>query len=38
MDKFPVDAPIEKVLKSLEILGFALVREGNHKYGALRRA
>jgi predicted RNA binding protein YcfA (HicA-like mRNA interferase family) len=30
MDKFPVDAPIEKVLKSLEILGFALVREGNH--------
>ena len=30
MDKFPVDAPIEKVLKSLELLGFALVREGNH--------
>ena len=30
MDKFPVDAPIEKVLKSLEMLGFVLVREGNH--------
>jgi predicted RNA binding protein YcfA (HicA-like mRNA interferase family) len=30
MDKFPVDAPIEKVLRSLEMLGFALVREGNH--------
>ena len=30
MDKFPVDAPIEKVLKSLELLGFVLVREGNH--------
>ena len=30
MGKFPVDAPIEKVLKSLELLGFALVREGNH--------
>ena len=30
MDKFPVDAPIEKVLKSLEMLGFVLVRQGNH--------
>ena len=30
MGKFPVDAPIEKVVKSLELLGFALVRQGNH--------
>ena len=30
MDKFPVDAPIERVLKSFVLLGFALVREGNH--------
>jgi predicted RNA binding protein YcfA (HicA-like mRNA interferase family) len=30
MTKFPVDAPIRKVLKSLEALGFQVVREGNH--------
>jgi predicted RNA binding protein YcfA (HicA-like mRNA interferase family) len=30
MSKFPVDAPSYKVVKSLETLGFALVRQGNH--------
>jgi predicted RNA binding protein YcfA (HicA-like mRNA interferase family) len=30
MSKFPVDAPIRKVVKSFELLGFNLVREGNH--------
>jgi predicted RNA binding protein YcfA (HicA-like mRNA interferase family) len=30
MAKFPVDAPIEKVIKAFELLGFHLVREGNH--------
>ena len=30
MTKFPADAPIKKVIKTLELLGFALVREGNH--------
>ena len=30
MAKFPVDAPIRKVIKTLEQLGFQLVREGNH--------
>lgn len=30
MAKFPVDAPIERVIKALEILGFSLLREGNH--------
>jgi predicted RNA binding protein YcfA (HicA-like mRNA interferase family) len=30
MPKFPIDAPIRKVITSLEILGFSLVREGNH--------
>jgi len=30
MFKFPVDAPIRKVIKALENLGFQLVREGNH--------
>jgi len=30
MPKFPVDAPIEKVIKTLEKLGFRLIREGNH--------
>ena len=28
--KFPVDAPKHKVLKTLERLGFVIVREGNH--------
>ena len=30
MPRFPVDAPREKVIKALVILGFRLVREGNH--------
>ena len=30
MTKFPADAPIKKVIKALELLGFTLVREGNH--------
>jgi predicted RNA binding protein YcfA (HicA-like mRNA interferase family) len=28
--KFPVDAPRQTVLKAFEILGFHVVREGNH--------
>lgn len=30
MSKFPVDAPKTKVIKTLEILGFRLVREHEH--------
>ncbi len=30
MSRFPVDAPLPKVIKTLERLGFELVREGNH--------
>jgi len=30
MPKFPVDAPIRKVMRALEILGFKVIREGNH--------
>jgi hypothetical protein len=30
MPRFPVDAPRERVLKAFAILGFRLVREGNH--------
>ena len=30
MAKFPVDAPLRKVIKTLEQLGFELIREGNH--------
>jgi predicted RNA binding protein YcfA (HicA-like mRNA interferase family) len=30
MPKFPVEAPVEKVIKSFEHLGFQLVRMGNH--------
>lgn len=30
MARFPVDAPRERVLKAFALLGFALVREGNH--------
>ena len=30
MAKFPVDAPIGRVVDALERLGFRLLREGNH--------
>lgn len=30
MPKFPIDAPIQKVIKAFQQLGFRLVREGNH--------
>ena len=30
MAKFPVDAPIEKVIKAFERIGFRMVRQGNH--------
>ena len=30
MIKFPVDAPVARVRRSLETLGFRIVREGNH--------
>lgn len=30
MPKFPVDAPIRKVVRAFERLGFNLIREGNH--------
>ena len=30
MAQFPADAPVRKVMKALERLGFTVVREGNH--------
>ncbi|MFZ3049802.1 MAG: hypothetical protein WBH08_08620 [Methanothrix sp.] len=30
MTKFPRDVPKRKVIKTLEALGFAVIREGNH--------
>ena len=30
MSKFPADAPIRRIIRTLEELGFRLVREGNH--------
>jgi predicted RNA binding protein YcfA (HicA-like mRNA interferase family) len=30
MSRFPADAPIRKVIDTLESLGFGLVREGSH--------
>ena len=30
MPKFPVDAPIRRVVAALERLGFKVVRQGNH--------
>lgn len=30
MPKFPVDAPVEKVIRAFEQPGFRFIREGNH--------
>jgi predicted RNA binding protein YcfA (HicA-like mRNA interferase family) len=30
MSKFPVDAPLARVISTLEVLSFRLVRRGNH--------
>lgn len=30
MPRFPIDAPIARVKRALGILGFSVVREGNH--------
>jgi predicted RNA binding protein YcfA (HicA-like mRNA interferase family) len=30
MPRFPADAPIRKVIRALERLGFRVVRQGNH--------
>ncbi len=30
MTRFPIDAPVGKIVKAFESLGFRLVREGNH--------
>ena len=30
MPKFPVDAALQDVIKALQLLGFEMVREGNH--------
>lgn len=30
MPKFPVDAPKQRIIKSLEILGFRVIREREH--------
>jgi predicted RNA binding protein YcfA (HicA-like mRNA interferase family) len=30
MTKLPVDAPVRKVVRAFESLGFEIVREGNH--------
>ncbi|HOU11774.1 MAG TPA: type II toxin-antitoxin system HicA family toxin [Anaerolineae bacterium] len=30
MVKFPVDAPVRRVIRTFEKLGFQMVREGNH--------
>jgi predicted RNA binding protein YcfA (HicA-like mRNA interferase family) len=30
MTKFPADAPLRKVIRALEHLGFKIVRKGNH--------
>jgi predicted RNA binding protein YcfA (HicA-like mRNA interferase family) len=30
MAKFPVDAPLDRVISAFESLGFQIVRQGNH--------
>jgi hypothetical protein len=30
MPKFPVDAPLARVISTLEVLSFRVVRRGNH--------
>jgi len=30
MSRFPIDAPIARVKRALGILGFSVIREGNH--------
>jgi predicted RNA binding protein YcfA (HicA-like mRNA interferase family) len=30
MAKFPVDAPLHRVIRALEFLGFVVIRTGNH--------
>lgn len=30
MAKFPNDAPLERVLRTLQLLGFKVIRTGNH--------
>ena len=30
MPKFPIDAPLQGVIRALQLLGFELVREGTH--------
>lgn len=30
MNEFPIDAPITRVKRALELMGFRLVREGSH--------